>query len=121
MTSLTLKLRQPIELRSAKTGAVISRIEELTLRAPKLGDLVAAMDAAGGNKSPGTMTLHLAARCTGMSAADLEGLCMEDGAELLEAVAGFMPAGLGTGPGISKSQPGPSASPPIGDAGDQPN
>ena len=61
------------------------------------------------------------ARCTGMLAADLETLGLEDGAELLEAVAGFMPAGLGTGPGISKSQPAPSVSRPTGDAGGQPS
>jgi hypothetical protein len=121
VTPRTIKLRQPIELRSAKTGDVISSIAELTLRSPKLGDLVAAMDAAGGGKSAGTMTLHLAARCTGVSAADLEGLGLEDGAELLEAVAGFMPAGLGTGPAISKSPPAPSGSRRTGDAGDQPS
>ena len=121
MTDRVIKLRQPIELRSAKTGEVISSITELTLRPPKLGDLVAAMDAAGGGKSAGTMTLHLAARCTGVSAADLEGLGLDDGAELLEAVAGFMPAGLGTGPAISKPPAAASGSHRTGGTGDQPS
>ena len=122
MTAATvITLRQPIELRSTRTGEVVSRIAELTLRPLTLGDLVAAMDAAGGGKAAGTMTLHLAARSTGVSVADLEGLGLEDGAELLEAVAGFMPAGLGTGPATSKPPQARSGSRPTGATGDQPS
>jgi hypothetical protein len=94
VTDDILTLKEPLELRSAKTGEVINTIATLTLRKPKLGDLVAAMDAAGGTKEPGTMTLHLASRITGMPVRDLAELGLEDGAALLERVAGFMPAGL---------------------------
>lgn len=114
----TLPLREPLEMLSAKDGAVVSRIAELRLRPPRLGDLVAAMDEAG--QSPGTMVLHIAARCTGVAARDLANLGLEDGADLLAAVQDFMPAGLLTGKGGSAPLPPNSASPPTGDAGGQP-
>lgn len=88
-----VKLRTPIE-RKTTDGKVVETIAELTLRKPKLGDLIEALDAGGGDKSPGTMLLHLASRCAGVSPADLAGLDLEDGAAVLQAVQGFMPAGL---------------------------
>ena len=94
--TVKIALRQPIERRSAQTGKVVDSVAELLLRPLKLGDLVAAMDAAGeGGK--GTMTLHLAARCCGVGAAELAELGIEDGMEVMDAVAGFIPAGLRTG------------------------
>jgi hypothetical protein len=93
---VTIKLRQPIERRSAQTGQVVDSVAELTLRPLKLGDLVAAMDAAA-DGGKGTMTLHLAARCCGVSAAELSEIGIEDGMEVMEAVAGFIPAGLRSG------------------------
>lgn len=116
-----LVLREPIQRVSKQTGQVVDSIAEITLRRPKLGDLVAAMEAAGAGASAGSMTLHLAARLSGIPAAELSELDMEDGAALMELVAGFMPAGLKTGTGGSPLPLGASASPPTGETGDQPN
>jgi hypothetical protein len=116
----TIRLRTPIERRTTE-GRIAERIEALTLRKPKLGDLVAAMDAAGGDRAMGTLTLHLAARCTGMSPGDLAELDLQDGAEVMEAVAGFMPAGLRNGTDGSTSSPASSASPPTGATGGRPS
>jgi hypothetical protein len=93
----TIHLAKPIERRSAKTGEVIDRVTELTLRPLTLGDLVAAMDASGGSKAGGTMSLHLAALSTGMTTTELSGLDLEDGSKVLQAIGDFMPAGLKTG------------------------
>jgi hypothetical protein len=93
---VTITLRQPIERRSASTGQVVDSVAELVLRPLKLGDLVAAMDAAA-DAGKGTMTLHLAARCCGVTAAEMADLGIEDGMEVMDAVAGFIPAGLRTG------------------------
>lgn len=120
MRPVTITLGQPIERRAAESGRLIERITELTLRPPTLGDLVAAMDAAGGT-APGTLTLHLAARLAGLSPRDLEGLSLADGAEVLAAVTGFMPAGLLTGSSGSPSSPEASASLPTGATGGQPS
>lgn len=117
---VVLELEEPIRLISAETGQVVSEIAELRVRPPKLGDLVAAMDAAGG-ANPGTLTLHLAARLTGVPMRDLEGLGLADGGRLLDAVSGFMPAGLRTGTGGSPSSPAASASLPTGGSGGQPS
>jgi hypothetical protein len=118
--SLTITLAEPIRLVSAETGQVLNEVTTITLRAPRLGDLVAAMDAAGATQ-PGTMTLHLAARLSGLPVRDLEGLSLADGARLLDAVSGFMPAGLLTGGTGSPSSPGASASPATGASGGQPS
>jgi len=121
--TVTLKLQQPIERRSKATGEVVDSIAELHLRPMKMGDLVAAMDAAGAvaASAPGTLTLHLAARCAGVSPHDLEELGIADGFAVFEAVQGFMPAGLKTGTSGSGSSPGASASPRTGGSGDQPS
>lgn len=95
-------LRTPI-VRKTKEGKVVETIASLTLRKPKLGDLVEALDASGGEKSPGTLVLHLAARCAGVTPGELADLDMEDGAAVLQAVTGFMPAGLLNGTGGSLS------------------
>jgi len=117
----SLTLLEPIQRVSKQTGEVVDSITEIHLRRPKLGDLVAAMEAAGANATSVSMTLHLAAQLSGIPAAELRELCMEDGAALLELVAGFMPAGLRTGTGGSPSSRGASASPQTGETGDQPS
>jgi hypothetical protein len=99
----TITLRQPIELRSKDGDKVVASIAELTMRRPTLGDLVAGMDAAGGAEARGTMLLHIAARACGVSPGDLAQLSLEDGSEVMEAIAGFMPAGLPTGTAGSTS------------------
>jgi hypothetical protein len=114
-----LTLQEPIEIVSAKDGSVVSTITEITLRKPKLGDLVAAMD--GGAAGKGTMTLILASRLSGLAPQDIEKMGMADGMKLLEAVADFIPAGLPTGKNGSASSRGNSGSPPTGGAGGQPN
>jgi hypothetical protein len=118
---ITIKLRQPIERRSAITGEVVERIPTIVLRPPLLGDLVRALDASGGGKEVGTLTLHLAAICSGHGVRDIEGLGLEDGMEVFAAMTGFMPAGLPTGTSGSPSSPASSASPTIGGAGGQPS
>lgn len=119
--AITIKLARPIERRSAHTGAVVERIETIEMRAPTLGDLVAAMDASGGAKQLGTLTLHLAARLAGLPVRELEELDLADGAEVLGAVSVFMPAGLPTGTSSSGSSAASAASLPTGAAGGQPN
>jgi hypothetical protein len=94
--SPTVTLRAPIE-RKTRDGKVVETIAELTIRKPKLGDLTDALDAAGGIDKQGTLILHLAARCTGITPGELAALELEDGSAVLEAVTGFMPAGLLTG------------------------
>lgn len=121
MTAGSLTLLEPIQRISKQTGQVVDSITVITLRRPKLGDLVAAMDGAGAKASPGSMTLHLASRLSGIPAAELEDLGIEDGAALMELVADFMPAGLRTGTGGSPSSRGASASPQTGETGDQPS
>lgn len=116
---VTLILRAPIERRSARSGAVVDSIAELRFRPLLLGDLTHAIDAAGpGNQ--GALLLQLAARSAGVSAEDLAGLGIEDGMAVMEAVQGFMPAGLRTGTNGAPSSPAPSALPPTGANGAQP-
>lgn len=116
-----LVLKEPITRVSKQTGQVVDTIAEIQLRRPKLGDLVAAMDASGAGAAKGSMTLHLAARLSGIPAAELGDLGIEDGVALMELVAGFMPAGLQTGTGGSPSSREASASPQTGETGGQPN
>lgn len=96
MTARVVRLREPV-VRRTKAGDPVETLAEITLRPPKLGDLVAAMDAAGGSTAVGTLTLHLAARCSGLTPGELGELGLLDGAEVMEAVAGFMPPGLRAG------------------------
>lgn len=118
---LTIRLREPIERRSAATGQVIESIPEITLRAPVLGDMVRALDASEGGKNSGTMTMHLAAACAGLSVRDVEGLALDDGMRVFAAVMDFMPAGLPTAASGSPLSPANSASPPTGGSGGQPS
>lgn len=117
---MKITLRQPIELRSAKDGKVVDSIAEVTFRTPTTGDMVAALDACGGDQGRiGSMMRAIAARCTGLSHAQFDELSLEDGQALMQAAAGFLGNGPLTGPMPSASSSEPSASPATGEAGDR--
>jgi hypothetical protein len=107
---IEIVLHEPVILRSAATGAEVERIEKLTFREPRAGDMAAAMDA-GGKDSPGQMILALAARCTGLTRAQVEALCLEDFVQISEAAQAFLERGPQTGKTASASSAGPSALP----------
>ena len=114
--SIQITLKEPIVLRSTDTGAEVHRIATLEFREPRAGDMAAAMDAggAGGN---GSMMLALAARCCGLTRAQVEDLSVEDFFALSEVASGFLQPGQGTGPNAAKSSGAPSALLPVGSAG----
>lgn len=114
---VTITLAEPIILRSAQTGAEVSRIDTVQFREPRAGDMAAAMDVDG----KGSMVLVLAARCTGLTRAQVEGLSVEDFMRLSEVATGFLGTGLPTGRTASPSSSAPSASPPAGSDGPSPS
>jgi hypothetical protein len=113
---IQITLSEPIILRSAQSGAEIDRTEVLTFREPRAGDMAAAIDA-GGKDAPGTMILALAARCTGLTRAQVEDLSIDDFLALSEVANSFLGAGLGIGKTASPSSSAPSGLPEIGGAG----
>ena len=115
----TIPLTTPIILRSKETGAEVMRIAEVTFRAPRAGDLVAAMDA--GAAGSGSMIAALCARCTGLTADQVADLSIADFMALTEVATGFLPSGLTTGKTPSASSPAPSGFPAAGSAGLPPN
>lgn len=94
----TITLSRPLELRSAKTGEIVSSLAELTLREPTAGDMAEALDEAGGMSRPGSMLRFLVCRCAGLSRADFDNMPMADAGALFEAVSRFLPDGQPTGP-----------------------
>lgn|GEM_PF-2529686 len=108
--SVEITLHEPIILRSAKTGAEVERIDTVTFREPRAGDMAAAMDA-GGKDGPGTMILALAARCTGLSRAQVDDLCIVDFMRVSEIATTFLERGLPTGKTASPSSAAPSGLP----------
>lgn len=94
--AVTLTLVQPIELRAAKTGEVLDRIDTLSFRKPVMRDLIAMMNAGAGGS--GNAIRGLLCSLTGLSVTQAESLSMEDGFAAIEIVTGFLPAGLKTGP-----------------------
>lgn len=113
-----IKLSQPIELRSATTGQVVSSITELKLRAPNAGDMADALDEAGGNmKNTGTLIRTLACRCAGITRSQFDGLSMADGLRLIGEMTAFLGNGPATGLTLSPSSLEPSGSPMGGDNG----
>ena len=78
--------------------------------------MAAAMDAggAGGN---GSMMLALAARCCGLTRAQVEDLSIEDFYALSEVASGFLQRGQETGPSAAKLSGAPSGSLPGGSGG----
>lgn len=114
-----LSLKEPIILRSKDTGEEVTRIAEVTFRAPRAGDLVAAMDA--GKAGNGSMMAALCARCTGLTVRQVEDLSISDFMALTEIAADFLPAGPLTGRTLSLPSSAPSVSLPAGSAGQPPN
>jgi hypothetical protein len=115
-----ITLSEPIVLRSAQTGAELDRIAVVTFREPRAGDMAAAMDA-GGKDGGGTMILALAARCTGLTRAQVEDLSVDDFMALSEVATGFLGTGPATGKTASGSSSAPSASLPAGSDGARPS
>jgi len=114
--TIKITLKEPIVLRSAETGAEVHRISEVDFREPRAGDMAAAMDA-GGAGGTGSMILALAARCCGLTRAQVEDLSIEDFYALSEVASGFLQRGQETGPNAAKSSGAPSGLLPGGSAG----
>jgi len=114
--TIKITLKEPIVLRSAETGAEVHRIATLEFREPRAGDMAAAMDAggAGGN---GSMMLALAARCCGLTRAQVDDLSIDDFFAISEVATGFLQRGQETGPNAAKSSGAPSGLLPGGSAG----
>lgn len=108
--AVDLTLAEPIILRDAKTGTEIHRIAEVTFRPPRAGDMAAAVDAMAGGGN-GTMILALAARCTGLTRAQVEDLSVADFLALSEVATRFLEPFLPTGKTASPSSAAPSGSP----------
>ena len=104
--SIKITLREPIILRSAETGAEVHRIAEIDFREPRAGDMAAAMDA-GGAGGTGSMILALAARCCGLTRAQVDDLSVEDFFALSEVATGFLQSGPQTGPNAAKLSSAP--------------
>lgn len=81
----TVKLREPISIGS-------QTIDQLEFRKPKAKDFrQLPLDPKFGDM------LTLAGKIAGQPDVVMDELCTEDMMAVVEAVAGFMPAGLGTG------------------------
>jgi len=111
-----ITLREPIILRSAETGAEVHRIAEIDFREPRAGDMAAAMDA-GGAGGTGSMILALAARCAGLTRAQVDDLSIDDFFAISEVATSFLQRGQETGPNAAKLSGAPSASLPGGSGG----
>jgi hypothetical protein len=114
--TIKITLKEPIVLRSLDTGAEVHRIATLEFREPRAGDMAAAMDA-GGAGGTGSMILALAARCSGLTRAQVDDLSVDDFFAISEVATSFLQRGQGTGPSAAKSSGAPSALPPVGSAG----
>ena len=118
--SIKITLREPIILRSAETGAEVHRIAEIDFREPRAGDMAAAMDA-GGAGGTGSMILALAARCAGLTRAQVDDLSIDDFFQISEVATGFLQRGQVTGQNAANLSSAPSALLPGGSAGTPPN
>lgn len=118
--AIKITLREPIILRNAETGAEVHRISEVEFREPRAGDMAAAMDA-GGAGGTGSMILALAARCSGLTRAQVDDLSIDDFFQLSEVATGFLQRGQVTGPNAANLSSAPSGSLPGGSAGTPPN
>jgi hypothetical protein len=115
----TIPLSTPIERRSKDSGKVLDAITELTLQPLKTGDLLAAIDHAGGEERAGKITGYLIARSARLKVQEVNDLPIEDGMKLLDAVKDFLPASLRTGGIASLSSEEALDIPPTADDGDQ--
>ncbi|MCA3359210.1 MAG: phage tail assembly protein [Roseomonas sp.] len=118
--SIKITLREPIILRNAETGAEVHRIAEIDFREPRAGDMAAAMDASGAGGT-GSMILALAARCSGLSRAQVDDLSIEDFFAISEVATSFLQRGQATGQSAANLSSAPSALLPAGSAGTPPN
>jgi len=114
--SIKITLREPIILRSAETGAEVHRIAEIDFREPRAGDMAAAMDA-GGAGGTGSMILALAARCAGLTRAQVDELSIQDFFQISEVATGFLQLGQATGQNAASLSSAPSGSLAGGSAG----
>jgi hypothetical protein len=114
--TIKITLKEPIVLRSAETGAEVHRISEVDFREPRAGDMAAAMDA-GGAGGTGSMILALAARCCGLTRAQVDDLSIDDFFAISEVATSFLQRGQETGPNAAKLSGAPSALLPGGSAG----
>lgn len=92
--SVTVPLQYPVIKHGKDSGDEVYRVEALTLRRPKARDM-RAMDKAEGEV--GKM-MALASRLCGEAEAILDELEAVDFMAVNQAVAGFLPGGLKTGP-----------------------
>jgi hypothetical protein len=114
--TIKIILKEALVLRNAETGAEVLRIAEIDFREPRAGDMAAAMDA-GGKDGTGSMILALAARCSGLSRAQVDDLSIEDFFQISEVATGFLQFGPQTGSTAARSSGGPSGLPVGGNAG----
>jgi hypothetical protein len=114
--SIKIVLKEPIVLRNAETGAEVHRIAEIDFREPRAGDMAAAMDA-GGAGGTGSMILALAARCSGLTRAQVDDLSVDDFFAISEVATSFLQRGQETGPNAAKLSGAPSALLPVGSGG----
>ena len=114
--AIKIILKEPLVLRNAETGAEVHRIAEIEFREPRAGDMAAAMDA-GGAGGTGSMILALAARCSGLSRAQVDDLSIDDFFQISEVATGFLQSGPQTGPNAAKSSGAPLGLPAGGSAG----
>jgi hypothetical protein len=118
--SIKIVLKEPIVLRNAETNAEVHRIAEIDFREPRAGDMAAAMDA-GGAGGTGSMILALAARCSGLTRAQVDDLSIDDFFAISEVATSFLQRGQETGPNAAKLSGAPSALLPGGSAGVPPS
>ena len=114
--TIQITLKEPIVLRNVETGAEVHRIATLEFREPRAGDMAAAMDA-GGAGGTGSMILALAARCSGLTRAQVDDLSIDDFFAISEVATSFLQRGQETGPNAAKLSSAPSALLPAGSAG----
>tara|TARA_R110000868_G_scaffold225568_2_gene477800 strand:- start:15197 stop:15493 length:297 start_codon:yes stop_codon:yes gene_type:complete len=95
MNTNTHTLIEPLVIKTKETGEEISRVDSITFRPLKGGDLLTAMDTSAGK--PGSYLRDLIARSTTLSHAQVDNMCSEDIGECIERVQAFLPRGLTTG------------------------
>jgi hypothetical protein len=115
----TVLLTQPFELKAKDSDDVLEKIDKVMVRPLKTGDLLSAIDGAGGKDNPGTLLRHLTSRATRLTLNQIDNLCLEDGMAIFDAVESFLPASLRTGADASKSSQGPLDTPTMSTTGDQ--
>jgi len=117
----TITLIHPIEIKAKETGELLESISSVPVRRLKTGDLLSAIDAAGGDDKPGTLLRYLTSRATRLTLKQVDDLELDDGVQIFEAVESFLPNSLRTGRIASNSSQGHSDTPPTSDGGDRDN